>query len=193
MLITAELSPVTHLDVAGQVIVHHVLVRGWKGGQWHGRVVEGGGRGAQGAQTRPEHGEAGPDPGRAPAQLSVHIREEVWGRNAKLDSWHHFVFQNTFQFEKRQESTQRTNEKWFVNWIRLGLYSCLSSMWLSMCVGKNNLDLLMTRSQLSIEMLMVCKCDTFGLLDLTTLVPLPALWLLHYKLQPTNFYFWRKY
>ena len=29
------------------------------------------------------------------------------------------------------------------------------------------------------EMLMVCKCDTFGLLDLTTLLTPSALWLLH--------------
>ena len=55
------------------------------------------------------------------------------------------------------------------------------SLFWSQCEGKNNLDLsslLMTRSRFS-EMLMVCKCDTFGLLDLTTLVTLPALWLLH--------------
>ena len=55
----------------------------------------------------------------------------------------------------------------------------------------------MTRSR-CIEMLMVCKCDTFGLLDLTMLVPLPALWLLLTTIYnpPRNvcssIYFWQK-
>ena len=48
------------------------------------------------------------------------------------------------------------------------------------------------------EMLMVCKCDTFGLLDLTMLVPLPAPWLLLTTTYnpPRNvcssIYFWQK-
>ena len=90
-----------YLHAAGQVKVHHVLVRGRERGQGHGRGVERGGRGPQRPQPRPEHREAGPHLGGARTQLVVHIREEVWTVR-KLDSWHHFVFQNTFQFEKRQ-------------------------------------------------------------------------------------------